>query len=138
MIGNTKVTKKMLEVMMDTLPLQITVIDDKNKIVGWNIPKGGVFQRKKSILGKDILKCHPPWAQPLMEKVLNDLKSGKIDKKEFWVNVGKSKVWNVYYALRDSGGKYMGVMEINLNIDAIRSHKFDKKVKQDNYHGKMN
>ncbi len=136
MIASKKVTRKMLETMMDTLPLQITVVDDKDKIVGWNDPKGQVFKRDKSILGKDVHDCHPPWAKPLMAKVLGELKSGKIEKREFWVNVGKSKVWNVYYALKDESGKYMGVMETNLNIDAIRSRKFGKKTKQDDYHGK--
>ena len=103
--------------VLDTMPLDFTVIDEKDRIVAWNNHENRTFKRRESVLGKDVRACHRKESLLLIESILERLKSGTADKVEFRIKSGPAdgeeprEIFVVYWALRDGGGKYLGCME---------------------------
>ena len=54
-----------------------------------------------------------------VEKILTDFKNNKADEAEFWIPSLAPKILNIFIALRDSSGKYIGILEYILDFTAI-------------------
>lgn len=111
-----KIPDKMLGAVLDSLPIELTLTDADDRIIAWTEPKTKIFQRKDEILGTDVRKCHPEKSQAKVEKLLQDLKSGKRDRALTIIDCkgpdGKpAKVKVEYAAVRSPDGKYLGCLE---------------------------
>jgi len=111
-----KIPDKMLGALLDALPLELTLTDAGDRIVAWTEPKNKIFQRKDEILGTDVRKCHSEKSQAKVEKLLQDLKSGKKDNAVTIIDCkgldGKpAKILVEYAAVRSPDGKYLGCLE---------------------------
>ena len=58
MIG--KPSEKELEAILETLPLEFSVLDKNDKVLAWNKHETRIFKRPEAALGRDVRKCHPP------------------------------------------------------------------------------
>ena len=108
---------KMLGPVLDALPLEITLTDADDKIIAWSEPKPKIFHREDEILGTDVRDCHPEKSQQRLEQLLADMKSGKLDSEVMIIDCTgpdgePAKVRIEYLALRDTGGRYLGCLEI--------------------------
>ena len=52
------VSKEMWEIVLNTLPFELTIIDDNNRILYFNREGKRIFVRPQSIIGKSIDDCH--------------------------------------------------------------------------------
>jgi diguanylate cyclase (GGDEF)-like protein/PAS domain S-box-containing protein len=65
------INQERLKTMFDYAPLSLIVLDDQNRIQGWNAQAEKTFLwRSEDILGKDIMTIVPPEEQPEVEKTL--------------------------------------------------------------------
>jgi len=120
MKGN--IPEKMLSQVLDSLPLEITLTDANDRIIAWTHARNHIFDRPDSILGQDVRKCHPPKSHARIDRLLGDMKSGKIDSEVTVIERLRpdrtpGRVEIVYMALRDKGGKYLGCLEICRHLD---------------------
>ena len=103
MIG--ELPKDVLEILLENMPLEISVLDKNDKVLGWNKHETRIFKRPKSVVGKDVRNCHPKKSLHKVEQILEDFKNGKRDKARFWIDMtikdSKRKILIEYYALRD-------------------------------------
>ena len=111
------IDEKLLPVVMDTLPAELTLIDENDLIVFWNEPKSKIFHRADEILGTDIRKCHPEKSQKALEKLLSDLKSGTQDKESMRIECDGLDILIQYIAVRSVDGKYLGCLEVCRLVD---------------------
>ena len=124
MIG--KLPENVLEAVLETIPVEFSVLDENDKVLAWNKHETRLFKRPAGVLGRDVRNCHPKNSLDKVEKIIQEMKSGKMDKARFWIdlslskNGGKQKVLIEYYALRDSDGKYIGCLEASQNISEIQ------------------
>ena len=130
MIG--KLPKNVLEAVLETIPVEFSVIDKNDKVLAWNKHDTRIFKRPISVIGKDVRNCHPKKSLDKVEKLLQEMKEGSRDKARFWIDLGindkKQKVMIEYYALRDSNGKYIGCLEATQNITELQALTGEKRL----------
>lgn len=124
-------TFKQIELMLNHLPIDITFIDENDTFKYFSLGKERIFARTKSAIGRDVHNCHPPASVHIVEKILNDFKSGKKDNEEFWIQMGPTFVYIRYFAVRDENSKYMGTVEVTQNIKPIQDITGEKRLLSD-------
>lgn len=129
-----RMKESVVKAMFETLPGEITVIDENDEVIGWNKHEGRMFKRPMSCMGLNFRKCHPEDSLPLVEKIVDELKESKRDKARFWIDLpvgGEGKTHKIlieFFALRDYDGKYLGCMEFAQDIEEIRHLEGEKRL----------
>ena len=124
----------MVQSLIETLPLEITVIDANDEVVGWNRHENRLFFRPLTSMGVDFRQCHPETSLHIVEQIVSEMKSGQRNKAAFWIDLPvpgdtrKHKILIEFYALRDAAGKYLGCMECTQDVEAIRNLAGEKRL----------
>ncbi|TFF99377.1 MAG: PAS domain S-box protein [Promethearchaeota archaeon] len=132
MIGS--ISKEMLEGILETIPVDISILDANDKVIGWNHHETRIFKRPEVVLGKDVRECHPEKSLDKVEKIIDEMKEGVRNKAQFWIDhqLGYEeqprKVLIEYYALRDPQGNYVGVVEASQDVTGIQNLKGEKRL----------
>lgn len=132
MIG--KLPENLLEAVLETIPLEFSVVDENDKVLAWNKHDTRIFKRPLSVIGKDVYDCHPKKSLEKVEKILSEMKEGKRDVSKFWIdlplgeNKEKRKILIQYLALRDRDSKYLGCLEASQDITEIQKIKGEKRL----------
>lgn len=117
-----------LEQMLNTLPVDITFVDRNDTVKYFSQAKDRIFARPKTVIGRNVQNCHPPASVHVVEGIVNDFKSGKKDKEEFWIKMGEKYVYIRYFAVRDKEGKYLGTVEVTQDIKPIQEITGEKRL----------
>lgn len=121
-------SKEQLASILETVPVDISFVDENDTVKFWNKHETRVFKRPNSALGKTVQNCHPPKSVAKVNTVLSDLKSGKRDSVEFWIDLKGRKIYIRYFAVRDKDGKYLGTLEVGQDITEIRQIEGEKRL----------
>ena len=117
-----KIPEEMLEPVIDSLPVELTLTDADDKIIMWSNIKTEIFHRSDNVLGLDVRKCHSDKSQDKLNYLLDGMKSGEIDNQVMIIDCtgpggGPAKVRIEYLAVRDSQGKYLGCLELTNYVE---------------------
>ena len=132
MIG--KLPEEILQAILETIPIEFSVIDKNEKVLAWNKHTTRIFKRPEAVVGRDVQNCHPKKSLGKVEQILQEMKAGKRDKAQFWIdlplgpNEKKEKVLIEYYALRDTKGSYLGCLESSQNISKCQEITGEKRL----------
>jgi hypothetical protein len=132
MIG--KLPEDILQAVLETIPLEFSVIDRNDKVLAWNKHSTRIFKRPEAVVGRDVQNCHPKKSLAKVEQILKEMKAGKRDKARFYIdlplgpNQERQKVLVEYYALRDEQGKYLGCLEASQNIAELQKLSGEKRL----------
>jgi len=124
MIG--KPDEKILEAIIETLPIEFSALDKDDEVLVWNKHETRIFKRPEAAIGRNVRNCHPPKSLGKVEKILSEMKAGKRDSATFWIDlpIGKNKemrkVMIQYFAIRDKNGEYLGCLEASQDITDIQ------------------
>ena len=103
-----------IEAILDALPGDLTFIDETDTVKYYNKAENSeekIFPRKPENIGGKVLDCHKQEKSlPEVNRVLNELKSGKRDVIEGWTDPNGRKIYNSFPAVRDKTGKYLGML----------------------------
>ncbi len=121
-------TATQLTALFKALPLDITFIDDTDRVQFFSETPDRIFPRSPGILGRKVEHCHPPKSLDRVIAIVDDLKSGKKDVVRFWLNHRGTMVLIEYRALRDDQGKYLGIMESTQDITDIHELTGEKRL----------
>lgn len=120
---------KELEALFISLPVDITYVDKDDKVKFFSHSPNRVFERNRSIIGRDVRLCHPPGSVHVVEQILEDFKSGKENKAAFWISSFRGRfVYIEYTALRGKDNEYLGVIEITQDITDLRKLEGDQRL----------
>ena len=122
-----KMSKKALEVFLNTVPIGITFSDENDIIQYYNNPKDDIFPRTKDILGTTVKSCHPEKSHPIVDKLLDQLRSGDKDEVEAWYPDGNKFIHIRFLSLRDDDGKYIGCVELVQDISQLKLLKGERR-----------
>ena len=104
---------KQLETILNHLPVDITFIDENDVVRYFSHGKERIFARTKAVIGRTVQNCHPPQSVHVVEKLLQDFKSGVKDVEDFWIQMKDKFIYIRYFAVRDEEGKYMGTLRVH-------------------------
>ncbi|RDE17288.1 MAG: DUF438 domain-containing protein [Candidatus Thorarchaeota archaeon] len=121
-------TREVLDAVLNALPVDITFVDDKDKVRYFSQSPERIFVRSKSIIGREVRKCHPQKSVDKVEQILNDFRAGTRDKAEFWIKMGEALIYIRYFPVRDAEGKYLGCLEVTQNIADMQKIKGEKRL----------
>ena len=109
------------EVLMifNHLPVDLTFVDENNKVRYFTRPKDRIFPRSPAVIGRDVNNCHPPQSVNVVEEIVASFRSGKEDTAKFWINLKGKCILIRYFALRNGQGDYKGVLEVSEDITEI-------------------
>lgn len=120
---------KEIEALFVTLPVDITFVDKDDKVKFFSHSPNRVFERNRSIIGRDVRMCHPPHSVHIVEQIIEDFKTGKENKAAFWISNFKGRFVHIdYTALRGQDGEYLGVIEITQDITDLRNLEGDQRL----------
>ena len=124
-------SKKELEAMLNTMPVDITFVDKDGLVKYFSQGTERIFPRTKAVIGRAVSNCHPPASVHVVEKIVEDLMSGKKDHEDFWIKMGDKYTLIRYFAVRDKDGSYIGTLEFTQNIAPIKAIKGEKRLMSD-------
>ena len=121
-------TVEQIKLLFNHIPVDITFVDENDKVVYFSSPKKRIFPRTKAIIGRDVHNCHPPESVHVVEEIVKSFRSGKKDVASFWINMKGQKLLIQYFAIRDDKGSYKGVVEVSQEISEIQNLKGEKRL----------
>lgn len=110
-----------MEALFRTLPIDLTFVDKNDKVKFFSLGPDRVFTRNRAILGRDVRNCHPPSSVDIVDRILEDFKSGRESSAAFWINFKEKFIYIEYFALRDNNGEYLGTVEFTQDLTHVRS-----------------
>ena len=110
-----------IRLIFNHLPVDITYVDENNKVKFYSTPEKRIFRRTNSIIGRDVKNCHPPESVHVVEQIVASFRNGEKDKASFWIQLKGEFVLIQYFAVRDELGNYKGVVEVSQEITEIRN-----------------
>ena len=124
-------TQDQIDLMLTHLPVDITFVDENDRVRYFTKGRERIFDRSPSIIGREVVKCHPPQSVDKVLQILEDFRSGKRDVAEFWIQMGGQFIHIRYYALHDAEGQYKGCIEVSQNVTHIRALEGEKRLLDD-------
>ncbi|MFC2023741.1 DUF438 domain-containing protein [Chloroflexota bacterium] len=107
--------------ILNSLPVDITFVGSDDKVKYFSQSSERIFQRNRAILNRDVRHCHPPASAHIVDKILEDFKSGRQNRVPFWINVGGRMIHIEYFALRGDKGEYLGTLEVSQDLTGYRA-----------------
>jgi len=133
-------TAKEIMAILNTVSVDMTFVDKNDKVKYFTQGNHRIFTRSRSIINRDVRLCHPPGSVHIIEKILEDFKSGKASHAPFWIQMKGKFIHIEYYALRDENGKYMGTLEVSQDLTDLRKLEGEQRIlsytdQQEDSHG---
>jgi len=123
-----KLSTETLEAIFDTLPVDITFVDDADTVMYYSRGDERIFRRTPAVIGRKVQLCHPEKSLHKVIQVLSDLKAGRGNVAEFWIDRKGRKIYIRYFAVRDKAGKYIGTLEVTQDITDLQKITGEKRL----------
>ena len=123
-----KISTETLEAIFDSLPVDLTFVDDTDTVRYYSKGDDRIFRRTPAVIGRKVQDCHPQQSLHELEQVLSELKSGRRDVAEFWIDLKGRKIHIRYFAVRDKTGKYLGTLEVTQDITDLQKIEGEKRL----------
>jgi DUF438 domain-containing protein len=132
-----QMNQETLLALIETLPVEITVIDANDEVVGWNKDDTRLFRRPMSSMGLNFRECHPQESLDRVVRIVEEMRAGRRNMARFWIDLAvpgdtkKHKILIEFYALRSPTGKYLGCMEVTQDVEHARRLEGEKRLMDD-------
>jgi DUF438 domain-containing protein len=133
-----RMSEPIVKAIFETLPVEITVIDANDEVVGWNKHDKRVFKRPLTSMGLNFRNCHPETSLSKVIQIVEEMKAGTRDSARFWISLPagpkpdpkseRHMMLIEFYALRDDEGNYLGCMECTQDVESIRKLEGEKRL----------
>ena len=117
-----------LESIFDTLPVDLTFVDETDAVRYYSKGDDRIFRRTPAVIGRKVRDCHPQQSLHKVNQVIGDLKSGRRDVAKFWIDLKGRKIYIRYFAVRDKTGRYIGNLEVTQDITEIQKITGEKRL----------
>jgi DUF438 domain-containing protein len=87
-----------------------------------------IFIRTEAVIGRRVQNCHPPHSVHVVNRMLDEFRSGTRDSAEFWIQMGGKFIYIRYYPVRDGEGNYRGTLEVTQDITHIRKLEGERRL----------
>ncbi|WP_309937893.1 PAS domain-containing protein [Aureibacter tunicatorum] len=117
-----------VNLMLQTLPFDITYVDENDRVLFYNRGEERVFPRSPGIIGREVKFCHPPKSVNTVLSILEEFKSGSESNADFWFNHRGKMLFIRYFAIRNHLNEYKGVLEVSQEVNHIQNLKGEQRL----------
>ncbi|SDL34549.1 hypothetical protein SAMN04488034_103263 [Salinimicrobium catena] len=121
-------TVEQVNLLLKTMPLDLTYVDENDKVIFYNRGEERVFPRSAGIIGREVKFCHPPKSVGTVLRILEEFRKGTKNESSFWINYKGRLIYIRYFAVRDKEKKYRGVIEMSQDITDIKNIEGEKRL----------
>jgi len=129
--GTGQITLSQAALILNHLPVDVTLVNEKDEVRYFSTPGNRIFPRSKAIIGRLVENCHPPSSVHIVKKLVEDFRKGIKKKESFWIQMGDKFILIQYFALRDEQGNYRGTLEVSQDVTDIRKLQGEKRLMED-------
>ena len=120
-LGGGSMTIEQLEAMLNTIPLEITFVDEQDRNRYFNAGSK-VFKRPSMALGREVYSCHPPKIEQQVRRIIEEFRAGTMDRVPIWMDKNGRKMLVTYYAVRNAEKEYLGTLELVQDMEFARNY----------------
>ena len=121
-------TPEQVNLLLRFLPVDLTYVDENDKVIFYNRGDDRVFARSKGIIGREVRFCHPPKSVDMVLRIVDEFRAGTKDVAEFWFNFKGQNIHVRYFAVRDNNKHYKGVIEMSQDVTDIQKLQGEKRL----------
>ncbi len=120
--------QEQLNLMLKRLPIDITFVNENDKVCYYSATDDRIFKRSPAIIGKDVQNCHPSKSVHIVKKILKSFKEKKKDFAEFWIQLNNNFIHIRYFPLYNKQGEYKGVIEVSQEVSGIKKLEGERRI----------
>jgi len=117
-----------MEVILNTIPFDLTFVGADDTVKYFTQGSERIFERNRAIIGRQVQMCHPPSSVHMVQKILDDFRSGRADRAPFWIQLHGKFIHIEYFAVRDENGTYLGTLEVSQDLTSKRNLSGEKRL----------
>ncbi|AOW09430.1 DUF438 domain-containing protein [Flavobacterium gilvum] len=121
-------TVEQVNLLFRTMPVDLTYVDENDRVIFYNRGEERVFPRSAGIIGREVKFCHPPKSVGTVLKILEEFRKGTQNESSFWINYKDRLIYIRYFAVRDANKNYKGVIEMSQDITDIKKIEGEKRL----------
>ena len=121
-------TQELINLILTHLPVDLTLVDEKDRVAYYSQGKERIFPRSLAIIGREVQRCHPPDSVHVVNKILDAFKRGEKDSAEFWIQLQGKFILIRYIAIRSKDGAYKGCLEVSQDVTGIRQLEGERRL----------
>lgn len=121
-------TVEQINLLLTNLPVDISYIDENDKVAYYSNTEDRIFPRSPGIIGRSVQNCHPSKSVDMVNSILDSFRGGTKSAAEFWIQLGGKFIHIRYFAVRDTQGTYKGCLEVSQDVTAIRGLEGEKRL----------
>ena len=114
--------------ILNTVPFDMTFVGADDKVKYFTQGKERIFERPKTVIGREVKNCHPPKSVHVVEEIVESFRSGEKDEESFWIQKGDMFVLIAYYAVRNREGEFLGTLEVSQDIKPLRDLEGERRL----------
>lgn len=130
-LSTGELTPEQVNIMLTSLPVDITFVDENDRVRYFSQTPDRLFPRSPAIIGREVQHCHPAASVDKVQKIIDDFRTGKRRVAEFWIKMAGKYINIRYFAMHDDQGKYRGTLEVSQEISHIRELEGEKRLLDD-------
>ena len=119
-LSQGNLTREQVDLLLKNLPVDITFVDENDRVCYYSDTKDRIFPRSPAIIGRTVQNCHPHKSVHVVNNIVQAFREKKKDFAEFWIQVEGNFVHIRYFPLFDRAGAYRGVIEVSQEISGIK------------------
>lgn len=117
-----------INLMLKNLPVDITYVDENDRVLYYSAGSHRVFPRSPAIIGRTVQNCHPHKSVDVVNRIVESFRNKEKDVAEFWIGAGDRFVHIRYYPLYNNQGVYRGVIEVSQDVTEIRALEGERRL----------
>ena len=117
-----------IENIFNSIPGEITFTDKDNIVRYFSKGDERIFARTKAVIGRNVENCHPPASVHIVDKLVEDFRTGKKDSEDFWLKMGDKFLLIRFFAVRNKDGEFLGTLEFAQNIAPLQEITGEKRI----------
>lgn len=121
-------SKDEVDAILNTIPIDITFVDKDDIVKYFNKGEIRIFMRTKAVIGRRVQLCHPQKSIHVVNRVIEAFKTGNRGVADFWIKKDSRLIYIRYFAVRNKGGKYLGILEVTHDITGIKEIEGEKRL----------
>ena len=127
-LGTGILSTEQIKLIFNHLPVDITFVDEHNKVKYFSSPTKRIFPRTVAIIGRDVSNCHPKESVHVVEEIVDSFRNGEKSQADFWIKMRGEFILIQYFAVRDAQGDYRGVIEVSQEVSEIKALEGEKRL----------